>query len=88
MDAKQPLDGFEVPLHRSLTEEILVAGVPRALAMLNGTIAAAFLVALHSVYVLPLCLIVHLTAVVLTKRDPQFFDCFRRHIKQKSYYHT
>ena len=35
------IDGFEVPLHRSLTEPILLAGAPRAIAIVNGTIAAA-----------------------------------------------
>ena len=35
------IPGFEVPLHRSLTEPILLAGAPRAVAIVNGTIAAA-----------------------------------------------
>ena len=35
------IEGFEVPLHRSLTEPILLAGAPRAVAIVNGTIAAA-----------------------------------------------
>src|SRR4026208_701224 len=35
------LPGYEVPLHRALTEPILIAGAPRAFAILNGTLAAA-----------------------------------------------
>jgi len=35
------IEGFEVPLHRSLTEPILLGGAPRAIAIVNGTIAAA-----------------------------------------------
>ena len=35
------IQGFEVPLHRSLTEPILLAGAPRSLAILIGTLAAA-----------------------------------------------
>ena len=34
-------DGFEVPLHRSLTEPILLGGAPRTVAIANGTLAAA-----------------------------------------------
>ena len=30
-------DGFEVPLHRSLTEPILLGGAPRTVAIANGT---------------------------------------------------
>src|SRR5690606_25984873 len=33
--------GFEVPLHRSLSEPILLGGAPRAVAIANGTLAAA-----------------------------------------------
>ena len=33
--------GFEVPLHRSLTEPILMGGAPRTVAIANGTLAAA-----------------------------------------------
>lgn len=32
--------GFEVPLHRSLTEPILMGGAPRTVAIANGTLAA------------------------------------------------
>ena len=33
--------GFAVPVHRALTEHILLGGAPRAVAILNGTLAAA-----------------------------------------------
>ena len=35
------LPGFSVPVHRALTEHILLGGAPRSLAILNGTLAAA-----------------------------------------------
>ena len=33
--------GFSIPVHRALTEPILLAGAPRAFAILNGTLAGA-----------------------------------------------
>ncbi|TIV48401.1 MAG: conjugal transfer protein, partial [Mesorhizobium sp.] len=33
--------GYTVPVHRALTEHILLGGAPRAIAILNGTLAAA-----------------------------------------------
>lgn len=81
-------DGFEIPIHRSITEPMMLGGVPRSVALLNGTLAAAFGLGLQSFYVLPGCIILHIICMIFTKRDPQFFDCFRRHIKQKSYYST
>jgi type IV secretion system protein TrbD len=35
------LEGYSVPVHRSLTEPMMMAGAPRGVAILNGTIAAA-----------------------------------------------
>jgi type IV secretory pathway TrbD component len=33
--------GFTAPVHRALTQPMLLAGAPRAIALLNGTLAAA-----------------------------------------------
>ena len=33
--------GFEIPLHRALTQPIFLGGAPRSLAIVNGTLAAA-----------------------------------------------
>ena len=39
--------GFFAPVHRSLTEPILLGGAPRAVAIANGTIAAAIALGLR-----------------------------------------
>ena len=39
--AYQLPEGFTIPVRRSLTEPILLGGVPRTAAILNGTLAAA-----------------------------------------------
>jgi type IV secretion system protein VirB3 len=80
------MEGFTVPVHRSLTQPILLGGAPREFAILNGTLAAALFFGLHSFLGVPVCLIAHLAAVALAKQDPQFLDTFRRHINHKSYY--
>ncbi len=36
-----PVPGFYAPVHRALTEAILLGGAPRSVAILNGTLAAA-----------------------------------------------
>lgn len=80
------MEGFEIPIHQSLTVKIMMGGVPREIALINGTMAAAFGLGMHTWLPLPICLTVHLVSVFAAKRDPQFFDCFRRHLNQKSYY--
>ncbi|HEY5238697.1 MAG TPA: VirB3 family type IV secretion system protein [Rhizomicrobium sp.] len=79
-------EGFEIPLHRSLTEPILLAGAPRAVAIVNGTIAAALGLGLRMwIAGLVLWLAGHSIAVFAAKRDPDFADVLRRHLKQRSH---
>ncbi len=78
--------GFRIPIHQSLTTSILMMGVPRTFAIVNGTICAAFTLGLHSWISIPICAAAHLIATLCVKRDVHFFECLQRHIKQKSYY--
>ena len=76
--------GFEIPLHRSLTEPILLGGAPRTVAIANGTLAAA--VGLGLQLWLPgiaLWIVGHALAVWGARLDPQFMQVFARHIKQR-----
>lgn len=79
-------EGFEVPIHRSLTEPILVAGVPSKLAYFVLTLAGVFGLGMRSWYVLPILGIVWAGAVLVHKKDPYAFDVFLRHIRQKKYF--
>lgn len=75
-----------VSIFHALVSPILLAGVPRTFAILNGTVCAAFVLALQSLYVLPICIGLHIAMVILTKKDPDAFDVMLRHLKQKTYY--
>ena len=79
-------DGFEMPLHRSLTELMLLGGAPRSVAIINGTLAAALGLGLRLWFIGALVGIVgHSLAVWAAKADPQFMDVFSRHIKHKNF---
>ena len=74
--------GFTVPVHRALTEHILLGGAPRAIAILNGTLAAAIGLGLRLWLVgLAFWAVGHIAAVWAAKRDPQFVDVVRRHLR-------
>lgn len=78
----EPVPGFVVPLHRALTEPILLGGAPRSVAILNGTLAAAVGLGLRLwIAGLLLWLIGHGLAVWAAKRDPLFVDVVRRHLR-------
>ncbi|MHC2535256.1 VirB3 family type IV secretion system protein [Bradyrhizobium diazoefficiens] len=77
-------DGFELVLHRSLTEPILLGGAPRAAAILVGTLSAVLALGLRLWLAgLVLWVIGHSAAVWLAKRDPAFVEVAIRHTKHK-----
>ncbi|RVM18331.1 VirB3 family type IV secretion system protein [Sinorhizobium meliloti] len=74
--------GFSVPVHRALTEHILLGGAPRSIAIMNGTLAGAVGLGLRLWLVgLALWAIGHFAAVWAAKRDPQFVEVGRRHLR-------
>lgn len=80
------IEGFEIALHRSLTEPILLAGAPRTIAIVNGTIAAALGLGLQLwIAGLLLWVVGHSLAVFAAKRDPDFAEVLRRHLRQRTY---
>lgn len=75
-------DDFTAPLRRSLIEPILLAGAPRTLAMVNGTLAAALGLGLRLWIVgAAVWLIGHGLAVWAARRDPDFVEVARRHLR-------
>ena len=76
------ISGFYAPVHRALTQPILLGGAPRAVAIVNGTLAAAVGLGLRLWIVGGLIwLLGHLAAVWAAKRDPAFVDVVRRHLR-------
>ncbi|RUV32456.1 VirB3 family type IV secretion system protein [Mesorhizobium sp. M5C.F.Ca.IN.020.32.2.1] len=80
MDEQVP--GFTAPVHRALTEPILLGGAPRSVAILNGTLAAALGLGLRLWLVgIALWAVGHLAAVWAARRDPLFVEVVRRHLR-------
>jgi type IV secretion system protein TrbD len=81
--AGQHPDGFEAPVHRALVEPILLGGAPRAIAILNGTVAAALGLGLQQwIAGLALWAVGQSVAMLAAKRDPDFAAVLVRHLKQ------
>jgi type IV secretion system protein VirB3 len=82
IDAGQTVPGFTAPVHRALTEPVLLAGAPRALAIVNGTLAAAVGLGLRLWLVgLLLWLVGHGLAVWAARWDAHFVEVVRRHVR-------
>ena len=84
MDGAPPesVPGYVVPVHRALTEHILLGGAPRGLAIANATLAAAIGLGLRLwiaggvIFALGPAV-----SVWAARRDPQFVDVARRHLR-------
>lgn len=86
MTETEPIVGVHVPVHRALTERILLGGAPRAVAIANGTLAAAISLGLRLWLAGVLFWLVgHAAAVWATKRDPWFVEVVRRHLRYPPY---
>ena len=78
------IPGYEVLMHRSLTEPVLIAGAPRSFAILNGTLSAAVGLGLRLwIAGLVLWLVGHAVAVWVTRKDPAFLTVLSRHARHK-----
>ena len=63
-----------------------MGGAPRAVAIVNGTLAAAVGIGLRLWLVgIALGLVGHVLAVWGAKADPQFMEVFARHVKHKAF---
>ena len=77
---------YAAPVHRSLIEPILMAGAPRSVAIINGTLAAALGLGLRLwVPGLLLGLLGHALAAWAARHDPDFVDVARRHLRLPSH---
>ena len=80
------IEGFEAPIHRALVEPILLGGAPRAIAIVNGTVAAALGLGLQQwIAGLIVWAIGHTVAVFAAKRDPDFASVLARHLRQRGH---
>jgi len=73
--------GFEVPIHRSLTEPILVAGLPRRFAILLWTPGMVIVLGLYQLWFLPVAIALHVLFAALTRREPHFVEVFLRALR-------
>jgi type IV secretion system protein TrbD len=81
--------GFFAPVHRALTDIILLGGAPRTVAIANGTLAASIALGLRLWILGALIGAIGQTAAIwAAKRDPQFVDVVRRHLRYPPYLGT
>lgn len=75
-------EGFSVPIHRSLTTPVTLGGLPRKVAILNGTLIISFVVGAHNLWILPIGIITHVVLMALHRRDPDILAVLKRNLNR------
>jgi type IV secretion system protein TrbD len=79
-------DGFELTIHQSAIKQQLVMGIPRQLALVLFTLVAALTIPLGTWYAIPPGIFLHVVFVAAAKKDPLFWDVFRRAFLYRHFY--
>ena len=80
-------ENYVTPLRTSLTRPILMAGVPRGFAILNGTVCAAIAFGWPQPMIgAPLWIVLQGCAAWAAARDPWFLETWPRHLAKPSYF--
>lgn len=75
-------EGWEVPIAGALAEPVMIAGLPREYAILNGTVAAAIGLGLKLWWLGILWWVAaHAIGAYAARADKRFLDVLRRHLK-------
>lgn len=83
---RMTVEGYEIPLHRALTEPIVMRGAPRTVAIVNGTLAAALGLGLQLWLAgVAVWIVGHTAAVYAARKDPAFMEVLVRHVRHKGH---
>jgi type IV secretory pathway VirB3-like protein len=66
-------------------ERVMLAGVPKVLAVIELMTGMIFVLALHSLYVIPFIVAIHVILVLLYKKDNYFMEILITHLQEDDY---
>lgn len=79
-------EGYEQQVARALTERVMMGGVPRTMAIMEGGLVASLVFAVGPsrmlVWLIPSCALVHWFLVTLYYRDPYAGESWVAYLKQ------
>lgn len=71
---------YEQPVHRSLIDPILIAGIPRSVALVLWVTTGAIALGLQQMWILGIAIPLHLALAAITKPDPYALEIFFKEI--------
>jgi type IV secretion system protein TrbD len=83
--SKNEPDGFRVPIHRSLIDPLMMGGIPRHIALLNGFVTLIVVMGAHNLWMLPLGIMSHVILATLHRRDKHILGVIKANLSRPSY---
>ena len=76
---------MKVPIHRGLIERNMIAGVPRKVAILGGTIGSALVLGMQNAWMILVLIPIYVILVLLYKSDPYLLEVLVSHVNEDDY---
>lgn len=86
MDENKLPEGFEIPIHRSLSQPFLIAGLPRVLFFIVVFFGVIGLMFFKSVIAVGIAAVLYVAIRYFAHKDPQFHKVIMTNKNYKSYY--
>ncbi|NKB82805.1 MAG: conjugal transfer protein [Nitrospirales bacterium] len=67
-------EGYTTPIYQALTRPVLLAGVPRNMAILVWVITTAVGFGMQEIWAFGIGFVLHVAVAMGTRHDPHFFD--------------
>ena len=76
---------MKTPMLQGGLKRIMLGGIPRNIAILEGTIAACCIFGLNNIWAIPVMIIVHFLLVHLYSKDEYYLEILFQHIQEDDY---
>lgn len=86
MNVNEKPDGYYIPVHKSLIDPFLMAGVPTNFFIMLSSMTVSIGVMLKMYWFMGIAIVMYLVVRNYTKKDPQFFETLLAHFKEKRYF--
>lgn len=76
---------MRVPIHKGPMERNMIAGLPRNVAILGGTIGSAVVLGLQNVWMILVLAPIYVVLIILYRQDPYFLEILISHVNEDDY---
>jgi len=76
---------MKVPIHKGPIERNMIAGLPRNIAILGGTMGSALVLGLQNLWMIIALIPIYVGLVILYRLDPYFLEILVTHVNENDF---